>query len=291
MAYCDRCERYFTSDRALQQHVEDSSAHHVCYHCDRDFTSSHGLVQHYVQSSQHHYCQRCEEHFEDDEDLEEHFEDDHHYCRVCNQFFRNDFGLQEHNRQKHYYCAPCRQYFQNQSNLDSHTRSSKHQPRAFPCCGPGCEKSFVSVSARTAHWESGACVSGLTRERLNRLAIKYDRNNVITNPSRLIGGRQGTVVTDMWATERTWNGYAYECILCFRTFPELSRLNAHLHSPAHEDRIYHCPEGRNGCGAQFTTLSGLCQHVESESCGVHRFKGEMENLLDSLTSRMRRIAL
>lgn len=37
----------------------------------------------------------------------------------------------------------------------------------------------------------------------------------------------------------------------------------------HEQNIYRCPKG--GCGREFRALSGLVQHVESESCGLMRF--------------------
>ncbi|PVH73861.1 hypothetical protein DL98DRAFT_395894, partial [Cadophora sp. DSE1049] len=71
------------------------------------------------------------------------------------------------------------------------------------------------------------------------------------------------------ATERSWNGQAYACYLCTRQFATLRSLNSHISSPVHEQHIYRCP-GR-GCGRNFKLLSGLIQHVESESCGVMRF--------------------
>jgi len=71
------------------------------------------------------------------------------------------------------------------------------------------------------------------------------------------------------ATERAWNGYGYECYLCARQFPTLRRLNSHIESPVHEQDLYRCP--KSSCGRTFKVLSGLVQHVESESCGVMRF--------------------
>ena len=86
----------------------------------------------------------------------------------------------------------------------------------------------------------------------------------------------------MWATERAWNGLHYECYLCHRTFASLPALNQHLNSPRHEDDLYHCPTGLRGCGSEFRTLSGFCQHLESEQCGVHRFKDALNSYIDAI---------
>lgn len=83
MAYCDRCERYFGSESALDQHRANSSQHNICYDCDKDFATNQGLTQHFVQSPRHHYCQDCEEDFDDEDDLETHYEEEHHYCGSC----------------------------------------------------------------------------------------------------------------------------------------------------------------------------------------------------------------
>ena len=120
------------------------------------------------------------------------------------------------------------------------------------------------------------------------MVVRMDRNNVLTNPARLISGPDGyepATVTKNWATERSWNGEAYECFLCHGTFRTLHALNAHLQSPRHQEKIYRCPN-RTSCGLKFRVLSALTQHVESEKCGVHRFK-EVKNALDSLTRGVR----
>ena len=84
-----------------------------------------------------------------------------------------------------------------------------------------------------------------------------------------------------------WNGSAYECYVCGRTFRSLDALNQHLRSPAHAEKKYHCPSAWHGCGTEFKTLSGFCQHVESEQCGVWRFKGKMDRVIDGLGSGKR----
>lgn len=202
------------------------------------------------------------------------------------QYFDDYAELQEHDRDVHTYCTSCKRNFQSESNLRHHLNSKLHQPAKYPCPGRGCKKSFVSPAALTLHFESGTCPSRMTREQLNRLVVRADTNNYITNPSRLLTGPLGwsepppTATT--WATELSWNEVcdAYECFLCNATFRTLAQLNQHLSSPRHEDKIYRCPKA--DCRTEFVTLSGLCQHVEGGSCGVRMFR-RVRDTMESLT--------
>jgi hypothetical protein len=152
---------------------------------------------------------------------------------------------------------------------------------------PFCKNSYTNASGLTIHLESGTCSSGLDRHKINNIVRRMDRNNVIINPNRMItmpGQDQ------LFATERAWNGYFYECYLCDREFNSLPALNQHLKSPAHEQHIYRCP--KVSCGRQYKLLSRLVQHVESESCGVMRFarvqaqaKGGLQNMVGRMISQ------
>lgn len=141
------------------------------------------------------------------------------------------------------------------------------------------------------HLDQGNCVSGMNRAKVNELVVRYDRNNIITNPSRLIGGPAGTsyapAVTTYKANQRSWNGDAYECYLCNREFSRLEDLNRHLNSPRHQEKIYRCP--RSDCRKEFTTLSGIMQHVESQSCDAYRFRA-VQDVWKGLNSNLRSIA-
>ncbi|KAI0049135.1 hypothetical protein FA95DRAFT_1604666 [Auriscalpium vulgare] len=287
-AYCQRCQRHFGSDAAMLQHMR--AAHHYCETHRRVFETFIGLTEHYKQSSEHFYCPICDDHFDNDEAFLSHSEDVHHMCVECRTYFSYDSNLKAHYSQNHHYCAPCRRIFKSASNLTHHLNSSTHQPRNVRCPGRGCGRAFVSMSALTLHFESGTCPSGLTREQLNKAVVRLDRNNVVTNPNRLIAGPQGQSApasTKSYATARAWNGVAYECFLCNKVFSTLHALNMHLASPRHEDKIYRCPKG--DCMQEYSTLSALCQHVENGSCGVRRFR-QVQDMMDGLVNGMRSLA-
>ncbi|KAH7343794.1 hypothetical protein B0J17DRAFT_593415 [Rhizoctonia solani] len=273
MAYCDRCDRHFSSDWAYDSHRRDSSRHYVCFPCNKDFQTHQQLDQHLRQSSRHYYCSFCCDDFEDNYDLSEHYQQYHEYCNACNLWLEAPNDLVEHNKQEHHYCVECDRFFTNLNNLQAHLNSSKHRPKNVICPGAGCEAQFISKSALLLHFEGGRCKSGLTRQSLNRLIAERDRSHFITNPNRLITG-----TTETWATEQAWNGYAYECYFCHKEFHSLPQLNQHLASPAHEQPLYHCPNLGHGCRAQFKAASALCQHIEDGSCGVMKFKMVQDNI-------------
>ncbi|KAJ7177404.1 hypothetical protein C8R43DRAFT_1193400 [Mycena crocata] len=274
MAYCSRCQRFFNNYPALYQHEKNSPHHNICGDCDMDFTSWTGLKEHYVQSRAHDYCQRCDQHFDNPSGLEYHYQQEHHYCAKCRRFFQNERGLSEHYRQSdlHHYCAPCKRLFQSASNLQSHLNSSIHRPKEVICPGRGCGLGFVTRSALLLHLEAGTCSSGSNRQTVNRIVRQYDTNNVITNTARLLTGGDNQV--NYMASAASWNGSAYECYLCHGGYRSLAALNHHLASPTRHQ--------------SFTTLSALCQHIESERCGVFKFKA-VQNAMNDLMGGMRRL--
>ena len=125
MAYCDRCERDFISDTALDMHKKYSSRHNLC--CNKDFLTYSRLQQHWTQSPEHDYCPRCDELFDDEDELDEHLEENHSYCKDCNRIFTNDYGLKQHYSQSdnHHYCEICDRHFQQENDLRNHLNSSR----------------------------------------------------------------------------------------------------------------------------------------------------------------------
>ena len=308
MPYCERCDRHFGSWSALNRHETDSFRHHKCVDCSKDFSTRTGLIQHWVQSPRHSYCQNCDEHFDDFSELEDHDANSHFYCTTCKKNCANDYGLHEHYRQSslHHYCPPCKRLFISESNLRSvsdqyqivimfidqprsqHLSSATHRPKNVPCPFRGCGMKFVSHSALILHLEGGACPSRMDRSAVNKFVRQYDTNNIITDPSRLLTDGNTRNNIKYYASERSWNGDAFECYLCHRGYSSLTALNQHLGSPAHEGKIYICPAST--CRARFTTLSALCQHIESQKCGVAMFKN-FGHHIDGILGGMGRLTL
>ena len=170
--------------------------------------------------------------------------------------------------------------------IEQHLKSSKHQPRNIQC--PGCPRKFLSHPDLVGHFESGTCSSGVNQDAVHRVVRSYDRTNLITNPGRMIENGGGT--TTYQATEAAWNRrvQCYECYLCHKYFSELDSLNRHLASAAHEERIYMCP--LNTCRATFARFSSLWKHIESEKCGVKRFR-QVQETIDGITNRFKAIGL
>lgn len=167
-----------------------------------------------------------------------------------------------------------------------HIRTSAiHNKRVNPCVGSICNKGFVSFGDMTLHCESGACKSGIDRHKVNGLAVQHDADSVITHAARLAQDAKQPKPT---ATEASWNGEAYECPLCPKTFGTLSGLDSHLQSPVHAAKGYRCPSAHNGCDTEFKTLSGLLHHVERSTCGVTGFSTQIKSSLDEITRKLRK---
>lgn len=150
-------------------------------------------------------------------------------------------------------------------------RSQKHVSKELKCTTQDCGMRFTSPANLALHLDQGNCVSGMNYRKVNESIVRYDRNNIITNLARLITGSFSyNATTGYTATQRCWNGCAYECYLCNRKFTQLQHLNQHLNSPRHEEKLYRCP--REDCGKEFSTLSAIMQHVESQSCEAYRFQ-------------------
>ncbi|KAF9805514.1 hypothetical protein IEO21_09012 [Rhodonia placenta] len=237
-------------------------------------------------------CQLCNVWFVDANALERHtkasFVHRDFQCPNCYERFHGPQELVDHRVAAHHCCVNCNRLFKSHQSLQMHLKSSFHKERTVPCPGQGCTKLFLSGAGLVNHLESGACPSRTTRHHVNKLAVRYDETNIVTNASRLLTGPDGHMQPKLpvvsIATSLSFNGTQFECFLCHRAFKTLGRLNEHLASPAHDDEIYKCPALWDGCGAEFRTLSGLCQHVESETCGIRRFNRHMQNVISEVTT-------
>jgi len=235
------------------------------------------------------YCDRCDRPFGTVGSLNQHKQNSLNHYLCCGKDFLTYSRQQQHwsGSPTHHYCLDCDRHFQNENNFVNHRNSSIHHPKDI-LCPSGCGMSFVSNSALVLHLEAGYCSSGINRDSVNRFVRRYDRNNVITDPSRFITYGSGDDDEDISyiATRESWNGSGFECYFCNNVYRKLKQLNQHLASPAHQQKFYICrgPE----CSSNFSTLSALCQHIESGKCGVQKFR-MVQSAMDQIFGKMKRL--
>ena len=86
----------------------------------------------------------------------------------------------------------------------------------------------MSATGLSHHLESGSCTHrpDINRDSLYKLVRLKDQDGIISK--KLIGWRGST---EYEATDRAWNGYAWECYFCHRDFTTKGGLDQHLNSP------------------------------------------------------------
>lgn len=146
--------------------------------------------------------------------------------------------------------------------------SRVHRGARIGC--PFCKRKFVTASGLSHHLETGSCKDApvLNRNTIHRMVRERDPNGVITM-KQIEWLEQNT---EYMFTDQAWNGSSWECYLCHREFAASGSLNSHLNSPAHQEKVYHCPNARGRCAREFVTLAALFNHLESESCSFMRFE-------------------
>ncbi|KAK7458015.1 hypothetical protein VKT23_009923 [Stygiomarasmius scandens] len=197
---------------------------------------------------------------------------------------------------QHYRCLVCSRNFVSQKAFSDHERTStvhkekKKKLDSLPTpdetkC-PLCRRDFKFPSAVADHIESGACSNGkVTRHHVTAAVHAMNISPSITITKRIAGSAVPTV-TAYAATELAFNGKAYECYLCHRTFSTLKTLNTHLSSPAHDAQEFKCPHDK--CKRKFKVLSALIRHIESECCGLAKLQS-VRKFAHALTGQFSRM--
>lgn len=198
--------------------------------------------------------------------------------------------MQQLDHWRTYRCKSCNKGFENENNLRQvrkcwlqvaqtlltylqHLNSSTHRGTDITC--PFCKRGFATATGVTHHLETGSCPKARTLNRDTILAEvrRRDPHHIITK--KLLTYHDQSSIT---ATSASWNHYTgmYECYLCHKGFRDLQSLNNHVNSPAHKEKVYHCP-GRM-CNREFRALAALFNHLESEACGAVRFDTVQRNV-------------
>ena len=158
--YCGECRKHFADAAALRQHLQ-SAAHASefrCCDCKRNFVSTEALMQH--------------------------LEDKVHKPKPAALRLIPDRIIQTT-------CHECKRQFRSNEALRQHQSSKIHQPaRPFGCAaatggvGSGsCSRRFGSPAAMLQHLESGACSSGMNRQKLNLLVLRSDHRGLFSSSS------------------------------------------------------------------------------------------------------------
>ncbi|CAH0023061.1 unnamed protein product [Clonostachys rhizophaga] len=182
---CAPCDRSFSSDEALRQHLQTSWAHAQfdCDTCDRKFMTKDALGQHLKTSPVHlpsvHLppvdCKTCGRSFKSEEALQQHLQSPAHAptfdCKSCNRSFRNDEALKQHMKSPAhdptFPCKNCGRSFKSDEALQQHMQSPAHiHAPTFDC--KICSQSFKSDEALKQHMKSPAHDSTLNCQTCDR---------------------------------------------------------------------------------------------------------------------------
>ncbi|KAI1183624.1 hypothetical protein F5B17DRAFT_443299 [Nemania serpens] len=214
-----------------------------CDTCGRSFGSTRALRQHmsalgHVESPFQFKCHRCPTMFRTSSDADDHMCLYNHWsqqCSRCPASTPTEDQLKQHEIECHFWCSKCEREFQSYNNIKMHMNSRVHLGTSITC--PCCTSSFTTATGLAHHLETGSCpkATGLNRDVVYNLIRSVDHNGLIAK--NLIG----------------WHGST--------TYEASERAN----------KLYHCLN-RGGCGKEFTTLAGVCNHLESETCGVISFQ-------------------
>ncbi|RFU77386.1 60s ribosomal l19 precursor [Trichoderma arundinaceum] len=210
------CGRSFGTEQALQGHRK-AVARYICHLCNRCLLNHKGYMAHRASSfpacgqkrvgDVSWRCTDCRAQFDDRAALRQHLQSAGHavdfHCCDCNKNFKTGRALADHLKNKIHKkpvtppqtqkpqsrCEDCNRSFKNERALQQHMDSVIHRPisnltcMAGKICGVECNAHFRSPSGMIAHMESGTCRSGMDRQKLNRLILVQDGDNLITSSS------------------------------------------------------------------------------------------------------------
>lgn len=328
---CPECKQSFSHKISLEAHQREK-LHVCCYNCSAVFPTGELHALH-MQSHALVRCCDCERDFKSEGALT-----DHLHCSVHRR--RNEGKIKKQKKKEQHQheqgssqtkCEECNKAFKNRDVLTSHLSSVRHHPLSDIKClaDEECKKRFNCPSGQLQHLESGKCLSGMTKTKLNCAIAANDTGRIITSgefiaqrllednlsasasstsrtrspiltptsteflgsyPPSPVLTPESTLLTSTnfhsMLTHRlhTQSGF-YICHLCppsrTRKF-EGRALQQHLSSSVHarvsislplfDDISFLCPRTLMDEGSQerplkqFSTVSGLAQHLESGAC-------------------------
>ncbi|KAE8168133.1 hypothetical protein BDV40DRAFT_294685 [Aspergillus tamarii] len=290
MYKCETCKATFDGQDACEKHMDDSNHRPECEICSRTFRTWRACEQHMDDTAHwapRFYCQTCSREFFSQSAANQHMTAVRHWNRVpCvtrnTTFLDNMMAELDQIGMGFFktYCWTCCRKFQSENSLQMHLKSTIHRGSNIPC--PFCKAEYTSASSLTHHLEQGSCPRAdiLNRETILHIVQERDPHRAITNEQLEChtikeGNSQHPTTTN------AFNGSCWECYLCHGEFSSATALDSHLSSPAHKQAVYHCPNSKDKCAKEFTTLAALFDHLESEACSYIRFE-KVEEKFDAI---------
>ena len=300
--YCQECDRYFFSFEAITQHLESSihaSQFHCC-DCDRDFVDQQTLEQH-LRDKIHELeqpdpesfeCRKCEREFKDKHALNQHLASVVHKplsnikcvaSSKCKARFTSPSALLHHLES-----GGCRSGM-NRKKLNQLVQrsdieriiSSGLEESDFPVTtdngpDPASSINYPSLTPLSSGYSTPIQTPSSDEDSGVPLPFGFDGvGDEISLPSGLLTPRSGLSLSNLIFHPMMRR---ITCPLCPSngiTFGPTMALQTHLASPKHAPKNFHCPTnllslnldgGTEPLIKNFSTLSGLTQHIESGAC-------------------------
>ncbi|KAG7009721.1 hypothetical protein G7Y79_00002g008360 [Physcia stellaris] len=194
---------------SLSQSVSLASVMPSC--CGRTFTGN-GMRNHLDNASQHTNeieCRWCWARWpsHDGRRRLQHEQREHWLsCGSCTCIFENESALQVHKEEEHppNYCYECQRSFMNLNNLNQHLKSSTHVGKPAKC--PWCPCKFTNLTGVCLHLESGACPSGINRQKIDNYCRQIDTQHFFTNKQIGWHADDSASYSPSIATGAAWDG-------------------------------------------------------------------------------------
>lgn len=200
---CQKCSRSFGTQIGLEDHDRDS--HGSPSGKAKRSPASNQAAGQLQNNNDNRYCGECRKVFVDAAALAQHLQSSAHAsdfrCCDCERSFVSTKALMQHLQDKVHKpkpppapdrtqtCHECRRQFRSEEALRQHQSSEIHRPaRTFSCAAGGagsgsCDRRFGSPAAMLQHLESGACSSGMDRQKLNLLVLRSDHEGLVSDPA------------------------------------------------------------------------------------------------------------
>ena len=170
--YCYPCSRYFSTANGALSHCRTAAVHEDewCERCERLFIDEAALDSHLASSSQHHIRVECVEDFYTVDDLNDHNASYHAPSRTHRRSSRRNNTVQM------VQYSPGSHPFHMTESLQ---HRNTYQTQTVECFG--CYEQFATRSGMLMHLESGACDSRVELHQIDEWAFRGRDSYTYTN--------------------------------------------------------------------------------------------------------------